>query len=178
MAFGFAKANTKDTTSDTTFAYSNKNAFQWDAYRPLIDRMPASASRRGMPGPGGSGSGGVWSGGGIPACTEADPPPVDRQAPVKILPWPNFVAAGNNTANKTNVPEEIAIVFTYGGVNTTLEKWYCHSYLILAKTESFNGKYCGTKNRGIIICVMNATSMCKITPLLLLYDNDNKGEFW
>ena len=24
------------------------------------------------------------------------PPPVDRQTPVKILPWPNFVAAGNN----------------------------------------------------------------------------------
>ena len=33
---------------------------------------------------------------GIPACTEADtpPPPVDRQTLVKILPWPNFVAAG------------------------------------------------------------------------------------
>ena len=44
--------------------------------------------------------GGVWFRGGsgargyIPACTEADPPPVDRQMPVKILPWPNFVAAG------------------------------------------------------------------------------------
>ena len=24
------------------------------------------------------------------------PPPVDRQTPVKILSWPNFVAAGNN----------------------------------------------------------------------------------
>ena len=24
------------------------------------------------------------------------PPPVDRHTPVKILPWPNFVAAGNN----------------------------------------------------------------------------------
>ena len=31
----------------------------------------------------------------IPACTEADTPPVDRQTLVKILPWPNFVAAGN-----------------------------------------------------------------------------------
>ena len=46
--------------------------------------------------------GGVWSrgvsGGYIPACTEADPtPPVDTQTPVKILPWPNFVAAGNKT---------------------------------------------------------------------------------
>ena len=37
-------------------------------------------------------------GGHIPACTEADtPPPVDRQTPVKILPWPNFVAAGKNS---------------------------------------------------------------------------------
>ena len=40
--------------------------------------------------------GGVWSGGYIPAYTNSDPPPpVDRQTPVKILPWPNFVAAGN-----------------------------------------------------------------------------------
>ena len=43
----------------------------------------------------------VWGGlvggvGYIPACSEADPlPPVDRQTPVKILPWSNFVAAGN-----------------------------------------------------------------------------------
>ena len=35
-------------------------------------------------------------GGYIPACTEADPPSVDRQTPVKILPWPNFVAAGKH----------------------------------------------------------------------------------
>ena len=69
----------------------DKNAFQWDAYRPLIDRIPESASR------------GVWSrgvsapGGGIPACTEADPPPLtESQTPVKTLPWPNFVAAGKN----------------------------------------------------------------------------------
>ena len=40
--------------------------------------------------------------------------------------------------------------------------------------HTLNGKYCGTKNRGII-CVMNATSMCKITPLWLLYSDDNKG---
>ena len=63
----------------------------------------------GVPGPGGlvSGLEGVcaWSGGcllrggvGIPVCTESDTPlpPVDRQTPVKILPWPNFVAAGKN----------------------------------------------------------------------------------
>ena len=44
--------------------------------------------------------GGVCLLGGIPACTEADtppPPPVDRHTLVKILPWPNFVAAGNKT---------------------------------------------------------------------------------
>ena len=65
----------------------------------------------GVPGPGGGGCGvpglGVgegWClpglGGGVvyaPVCTEADTPSplVDRQMPVKILPWPNFVAAGN-----------------------------------------------------------------------------------
>ena len=45
----------------------------------------------GLPGPGGSAwSGGWWSG--IPACTEADtlPLPVDRQTPVKTLPWPQL----------------------------------------------------------------------------------------
>ena len=34
-------------------------------------------------------------GGGIsPHALRQTPPPVDRQTPVKILPWPNFVAAG------------------------------------------------------------------------------------
>ena len=46
-----------------------------------------------------SARGGVCSrggGGGIPACTEADTPPwTESQTPVKTLPWPNFVAAGN-----------------------------------------------------------------------------------
>ena len=44
--------------------------------------------------------GGAWSGGGsgIPACTEADTPLWTKsQTPVKTLPWPNFVAAGNKT---------------------------------------------------------------------------------
>ena len=62
----------------------------------------------GVPGPGGCllwgvclvwGDGGAWSRGCILACTEADTlPPVDRilDRLVKILPWPNFVAAGNN----------------------------------------------------------------------------------
>ena len=36
-------------------------------------------------------------GGGIPACTEAHTPLwTESQMPVKILLWPNFVAAGNN----------------------------------------------------------------------------------
>ena len=65
--------------------------------------MLQSASRGGVPGPGGClvRGGYAWSRGvcswgvclvrgGIPACT------VDRQTLVKILPWPNFVAAGNN----------------------------------------------------------------------------------
>ena len=67
------------------------------------------------------GAGGVWSGGClllgglvqgglplgggvyIPACTEADTlPPCGQNSwhtLVKILPWPNFVAAGNNVEN-------------------------------------------------------------------------------
>ena len=33
----------------------------------------------------------------IPGCTEADTPMLtESQTPVKTLPWPNFVAAGNN----------------------------------------------------------------------------------
>ena len=67
----------------------------------------------GVPGLGGGGVpgrgvvclvwGGVWSGGGQCAWSEGVcqhamrqtplPTPVDRQTPVKILPWPNFVAA-------------------------------------------------------------------------------------
>ena len=39
----------------------------------------------------------------IPVCTEADtPPPVDRHTPVKILPWPNFLAAGNKMLPPVN----------------------------------------------------------------------------
>ena len=44
-----------------------------------------------------SAPGGLVLRGGIPACTEADPPPppwTESQTPVKTLPWPNFVAAG------------------------------------------------------------------------------------
>ena len=54
---------------------------------------------RGVPAPGGFCSQGVSAPGGcgIPACTEADTPLwTESQMPVKTLPWPNFVAAGNN----------------------------------------------------------------------------------
>ena len=62
---------------------------------------------RGGSGPGGVSAprGGSGPGGYIPACTEADPPPVDRHTPVKILPWPNFVAAGKNGCNCTSYRE-------------------------------------------------------------------------
>ena len=75
------------------------------------------------PGGGGSGPGGVWSRGGsssrggllpggvwsggclVPGgglypsmhCGRPPPPPVDRHTLVKILLWPNFVAAGKNS---------------------------------------------------------------------------------
>ena len=44
---------------------------------------------------GGVWSGGVCSWGGISQHALKQTPPVDRHTPVKILPWPNFVAAGN-----------------------------------------------------------------------------------
>ena len=56
---------------------------------------PGCLVRGDVSAPGGSApQGGLCWGVGIPACTEADTPPVDRHTPVKILPWPNFVAAG------------------------------------------------------------------------------------
>ena len=36
-----------------------------------------------------------WGGISKHALRQTPLPPVDRQTPVKILPWPNFVAAGN-----------------------------------------------------------------------------------
>ena len=63
----------------------------------------------------GSGPGGclVWGGlvpGGLvpglggwyPSMHWGRTPPVDRQTPVKTLPWPNFVAAGNKTRTLMN----------------------------------------------------------------------------
>ena len=43
----------------------------------------------------GPGGGGLVPGGGISQHALRQTPSVDRQTPVKILPWPNFVAAGN-----------------------------------------------------------------------------------
>ena len=62
-----------------------------------------------MPGPGGC----LLPGGGVSvpvggvcsrgvsqhALRQTPLPPVDRHTLVKILPWPNFVAAGNKTGN-------------------------------------------------------------------------------
>ena len=79
--------------------YSNKNAFQWDAYRPLVDRIPARTGQGGCVSQHALGRGvcvsqyalgkggvclgvspqGVSAGGGV-----ADLPPVDRQTPMKI----------------------------------------------------------------------------------------------
>ena len=71
----------------------NKNAFQWDAYRPLVDRIPACTVAGGTcPGgepaqggctyPGGCTSlGGVPAQGGVPArggTCPVTPPPVNR----------------------------------------------------------------------------------------------------
>ena len=56
-----------------------KNAFQWDAYRPLVDRIPACTVQEGSAqGVSASGPGGC-----IPACNGADIPPVDKQTLVK-----------------------------------------------------------------------------------------------
>ena len=64
----------------TTFL--NKNALQWDAFRPLVDRIPACTVAGGVP---------AWAG--VPAQGEVylarrggacpGTPPVDRQTTVK-----------------------------------------------------------------------------------------------
>ena len=56
---------------------------------------------------GGSGPGGGLLRGGVwyPSMHWGRTPPVDRQTPVKTLPWPNFIAAGNNnTSLNQDVP--------------------------------------------------------------------------
>ena len=85
--------------------------------------MPESASLGGVPGSGGWGAvwsapggvstlggllrGGIWSrgvstlGGVWVSALEADTPLwTELQTPVKTLPWPNFVAAGNKYSNR------------------------------------------------------------------------------
>ena len=60
-------------------------------------------------------------GGYIPACTEADtpPPPVDRQMPVKILPWPSFVTSGNKVQDLHNT-SVAPLIFTTAQKGTYL----------------------------------------------------------
>ena len=89
----FSKLSTKRTVS-----INNKNAFQWDAYRPLVDRIAACTVAGGYTCPGGTCPGG----GGIPAqwvpaqggvnawgCTCLGGVPVWRSVPAwgGYLPW-------------------------------------------------------------------------------------------
>ena len=71
----------------------------------LLRGMSAPGRGGGVSSQGGVCSGGcVCSGGGIPACTEANAPLLwtESQTPVKTLPYPNFVAAGNKTICKSH----------------------------------------------------------------------------
>ena len=95
---------------------SHKNAFQWDAYRPRVVRIRGVYLV-----PGGTWSRGVYLVRGgvcqVPPGTRPGTPPLlgpdqvpprdqtrytppwtESQTPVKTLPWPNFVAAGNKTS--------------------------------------------------------------------------------
>ena len=74
----------------------NKNAFQWDVNRPLIDRIPCTVQGRPVSARGG---GGVCPGGCILACIGADPP-VDRQTPVKTQPLQTSFGGGKNTVDR------------------------------------------------------------------------------
>ena len=81
---------------------------------------------RGVPGPGGCLVwGGTWSGGGLVwggawsrgvsqhALRQTPLPPVDRHTLVKILPWPNFLAAGNKCqmSSISSIISELALTF-------------------------------------------------------------------
>ena len=63
----------------------HKNAFEWDADRPLVDRIPACTVEGGVYPRGGSaqGKGGVCLGEGVSQHAMGQIPPVDRQTPVK-----------------------------------------------------------------------------------------------
>ena len=71
--------------------FHNKNAFQWDAYHPLVDRIPACTVAEGVYLP--EGRGVPAQGWGVPA--QVLPPPVDRQTPVKTQPSQTSFAGGN-----------------------------------------------------------------------------------
>ena len=61
----------------------NKNAFQWDAYRLFVDRIPTCTGQGGcLPGGWGCLPGGEGCLPLVPGDV-ADSPPVDRQTPVK-----------------------------------------------------------------------------------------------
>ena len=70
---------------------TNKNAFQWDAYSPLVGRIPACTAHGGggvctggvgdLSAQGGVCTGGVWRG--LSQHALRHTPPVDRQTPVK-----------------------------------------------------------------------------------------------
>ena len=60
----------------------NKNAFQWDAYRPLVDRIRNIHRGGGVSAQGGVYPGGVCPRGFCPGVCGRHPP-VDRQTPVK-----------------------------------------------------------------------------------------------
>ena len=69
--------------------HMNKNAFQWDPYRPLVTRISQHALWRGV-----SASQGVSASGErvcIPACIEADTPPDRMTDRCKITTFANFV---------------------------------------------------------------------------------------
>ena len=70
------------------------------AWSEGVSALGVSAPRGvSAPGEGGVCSGGVSAPGGWVsqhALRQTPPPPVDRHTLVKILLWPNFVAAGNN----------------------------------------------------------------------------------
>ena len=80
----------------------NKNAFQWDAYRPLVDRIPACTvqagclPREGLPRGVSAREVSAWGeclprGVCIPACNGADTPPCGQTDTRENITFANFV---------------------------------------------------------------------------------------
>ena len=67
LAKMFNTVSEKSYLSTLIKRYFKKNAFQWDAYRPLVDRIPACTAQ-----------GGVCPGGYLSRGVRQTPPPVDR----------------------------------------------------------------------------------------------------